>query len=331
MISIPLYCVENVISKNKVEIDAFIKENKVKIEKLLVKPIKNLNKNYTVAEDKKFNKHLDYFNHVKSENCQINYLNYLISNFQKIILSTPEELDSHRLEFNKIIDEKVINKKFREIIIETLNYKYLRANFYPKYFNGLGLKACVYCNSQLAIISNGNSAHFEVDHYLPKDKLPCFAISFYNLYPICGSCNKRKLDKEVEFQLYKTDILLNSKSEFSFEIEISSLANYFISNDSSDIEIIFNEPINKTTNFDKIFKINGVYNTQKDIAEELILKSKIYNENYKKSLIKSFSIFNKVNLGNRIIIGNYTKENEIHNRPMAKFTQDISRQLGLLD
>ncbi len=325
MIAIPLKRVDNLISKHKIEIDYIIKNIKEKINELLVEPVKVINTNNTTKKENKFNKVITNYNYIIGNKFQLEYLKYLITNFEAIVFSKPDEIENHKIEFNKIIDKKIIEKKFKDIIIETIGYKNLRANFYPKYFNGLGVKACVFCNSQLAIVSNGNSAHFEVDHYFPKDKFPCFAISFFNLYPVCGSCNKRKLNNEIKFELYKN----NFKTDFLFKIERSSLANYLVSNDLSDINILFEDSNN--SNFDKVFRINGIYSTQKDMAEELILKSKIYNENYKKSLQKSFKIFNKVNLGKRIIIGNYSEENEIHNRPMAKFTQDIAKQLGLLE
>lgn len=320
MIAIPLKKVDNQISKHKIEIDDFIKKIKEKISELLVEPKKDIKIIYTKEQNKRFKKALDYYNYIKSNNCQINYVKYLIDNLEEIVFSKPDDIVIHKAEFQNKLDFNQIDKKFKDILIEMIGYKNLRKNFYPKYFNGLGIKACVYCNSQLTIVSNGSSAHFEVDHYLPKDKFPCFAISFFNLYPVCGSCNKRKLNKKVEFELYKD----NSKTDFLFKIERSSLANYLVSNNISDIDILFED--SNDSNFENVFRIEGIYNTQKDIAEELILKSKIYTESYKKSLQESF----KLNIGKRIIIGNYSEEDEIHNRPMAKFTQDIAKQLGLV-
>ena len=74
------------------------------------------------------------------------------------------------------------------------------------------------------------------------------------------------------------------------------------------------------------------YNTQKDLAAELIIKSKIYNDSYKKMLMNTFNKLYGKNpmMFKRIIVGNYTERNEIHKRPMSKFTQDIARQLKLI-
>jgi hypothetical protein len=85
------------------------------------------------------------------------------------------------------------------------------------------------------------------------------------------------------------------------------------------------------SSFQETFDIKGIYETQKDIVEELILKALIYTPNYKKTLIENFpKIFNDVNLSNRLIVGNYVQSDEIHRRPMAKFIQDIAKQIKLI-
>jgi hypothetical protein len=77
--------------------------------------------------------------------------------------------------------------------------------------------------------------------------------------------------------------------------------------------------------------ISGVYETQKDIVEELILKAKVYTPSYRAALIKNFpDVFTSSSLSNRIIIGNYSQKDEIHKRPMSKFIQDIATQLELI-
>ena len=83
--------------------------------------------------------------------------------------------------------------------------------------------------------------------------------------------------------------------------------------------------------FEKQFNINAIYKTQSDITEELITKSLIYSASYRRKLIENFSI-NKINdsLINRFILGNYSEPNEVHKRPMAKFMQDIGRDIGLV-
>ncbi|MEN4759883.1 HNH endonuclease [Chryseobacterium sp. C39-AII1] len=332
MISISNDIVENTLSLFRQEIDKLIAKKKAKVKNLLIKPIEpdysQLNKKQKEQKQKQYNKRCNYYNIAMIDHNK-KYIEYLLSKYDEIIYAKPSLLLTFELEFEKIIPKQSITKKFKDALLNAMDYDGWRDNFYPKYFHEIGIKACVYCNSQLAIVSNKTNNHFEIDHYKSKDKLPCFSTSFYNLYPVCGSCNRKKLNKEVLFDLYIDSN--KNKSDFSFEIEKSSLANFLISNNSQDLKIVFGEQDPSKSKFNETFKIEGIYETQKDIAEELIIKSKIYTEKYKQSLITSFDqLYKKGSIGSRIIIGNYIEENEIHNRPLAKFTQDIAIQVGLL-
>lgn len=267
---------------------------------------------------------------------QITYLNNLINDFGNIVKATPQELEAFKNNgFGEIpatwCDKNGNQSSFKDNLLKALDYSGLRSSFYPKYFQKIGIKACVYCNSQLTICSEdvGNvSAKFQVDHFLDKASYPCFSISFFNLYPSCASCNNIKRNKEVNFQLYSDDLNAITKSEFNFSFKPGCVAKFLGSRNIDDISILFKEP---NGDFQTTFDITGIYNTQKDIAEELILKSKIYSKAYQNSLIKSFpSIFNNASLSNRIFIGNYCEEDEIHKRPMSKLMQDLGKDLDLL-
>ncbi len=68
----------------------------------------------------------------------------------------------------------------------------------------------------------------------------------------------------------------------------------------------------------------GIYATQLDVVEELIIKRTVYNESYKGTLIKAFpKLFNRSNLSERVLLGNFTSPADIHKRPLAKFMQEI--------
>lgn len=329
MISISNSIVKNNINLFVKEIDSFINAGITEIEKLINAPVTPL-----------YGDELTYANKLKND-------------FKSIVIATPRELDTLKFEFDAIINSKTIKSKYKETfrnqLIEAMGYKKLRSSFFPKYFQKIGIKACVYCNSQLTLSINNIEklktktkinviAKFQVDHYYAKSEYPCFSISLFNLYPSCASCNNSKSTKSINFKLYTDDVLKTKKSEFKFELEIASPAKYLLSRNIDDIKFTFNEP-DKPLNQDEIkgsfqntFDIEGIYETQKDIAEELILKSVIYNEHYRKKLVNSFpEIFKNVSISQRLIIGNYSEEHEIHKRPMAKFMQDIAKQLNLIE
>lgn len=231
-----------------------------------------------------------------------------------------------------------LDGRLKNAIQDSLDYKRLRKDFYPKYFRKIGLKSCVYCNSQLTITiakkKKEISARFEVDHHDNKDNYPYLSISLFNLYPCCSSCNKRKMKASVNFKLYTDDNSKLKESEYEFEISKSSKSVYLLTKDIEDINIDFHDTsirIAGQKSLQDIFSIKEIHNTQKDIVAELIIKNQIYNQSFKETLQRSFS---KLSLNqndfDRVIIGNYTEEKDIHKRPFSKMTMDIAKQLGLI-
>jgi len=276
---------------------------------------------------------------------QKKYLDFLYKNFEDVVFALPSNIILLKNNLKKSPKEwrkkQYGNpKSFKDGLLYALDYNGLRRDLYPKYFRELGIKACVYCNAHLTVTTekkNGDESvfkgKFQVDHYHAKADYPCFSISFFNLYPSCASCNNAKSENKIDFQLYST---LNERNcDFEFFIEDHLLSDFLTNRNADKLEISFKEPGIKTDGegqFQRLFDIKGIYNTQKDLAEELILKRQVYTPDYKEQLVENFpDIFNSVAFSNRLIIGNYCDEKDIHRRPMAKFTRDIARQVGLIE
>jgi hypothetical protein len=268
---------------------------------------------------------------------EIEYLDYLICHFQNIVIASPNEIITFKSHFDSIISGKQIfekHKEFKNELINRLGYSKFRDEFYPEYFLKTDLKACAYCNSQLAVsvrtIKGEKIAKFQVDHFLPKSEYPGFSISFFNLIPVCGPCNGKKSSTSINFNFYSNNQKDLKKSPFQFELDRKSIAKYRINGNIDELIIKFIDLENRR--FDEQFDIEGIYNTQKDIAEELILKSMIYNQKYLEGLRYSFKKLyrDKIPMVERLLVGNYTNEKDIHKRPMSKFTMDLARQLKLI-
>lgn len=233
---------------------------------------------------------------------------------------------------------KMVKSEIKNKILIALDYKNLRNNFYPKYFKEIGIKACVYCNSQLTISAIKNSkkeysAKFDVDHYHSKDDYPFFSISLFNLYPACASCNRLKSTNPIELELYSDDALKTKNSSYKFKLNSNAKAKYLTTKDSNEIEFSFVEPsyVPGVKKFNEVFHIEGVYQTQVDLIEELIIKSQIYNSSYLKTLEDNFKKLNlHPELFKRTLVGNYTEDKDIHKRPMSKLVMDIARELELI-
>lgn len=316
MIAIPIEKVDEIIIDFKDKIDSYKTEILIKLE---------------FFRDSLINSERDYVNHL------IDFIDNSdgLRAKKNIISSKKQEFD----DIYKKDDATLVEwKSFKDKLIYRLGYSDRRGDFYPKYFQRIGIKSCVFCNSQLCVTVNSKKneliAKFQVDHYLNKSDYPCFSVSLFNLYPVCSSCNLKKGIHKIDFDLY-----INSKdikqSNYCFQIKDkdASVAKYLLDKKCEDLSIVFTEPPIPIgyKSFNEVFSIEGIYNTQKDLAEELILKAEVYTKSYKETLVKSFDkIFSNTSITNRIIIGNYSEEDEIHNRPMAKITQDIAKQLGLI-
>lgn len=273
------------------------------------------------------------------------YLQCVIQLFadSSFLLKTPSEIEKIKINTGGLPPISLYKngrpekKQLTHYIQEALGYTQLRNAFYPNYFKDIGIKTCVYCNSQLTIVLiKGKTeicARFEVDHHFSKSEFPFLSISLFNLFPCCSSCNKRKSTNPVNFKLYTDNVSKFKKSDYNFSITRASKCNFLLTKDVDNIEIIFNEPIVTHSSYKSLqsaFSIKEIHNTQKDIIAELIIKSQIYNESFKRILQIGFS---KLSLNqndfDRVIVGNYTKEKDIHKRPFSKMTMDIAKQLGL--
>ncbi|MBI3134092.1 MAG: hypothetical protein HYZ14_05390 [Bacteroidetes bacterium] len=263
------------------------------------------------------------------------YLSAIIRLFEKpsLLLIEPKEIETLKARIGPIPPSSGKTKKLKEEILERLGYKSLRRIFYPRYFERVGIKTCVYCNSILTVstVQNGNlfSSRFDVDHYHAKDLFPFLSIFPFNLYPSCAPCNRKKSKStSLMFDLYSTDVNKISKSVFTFKLDKGSIGKYLLTKDSNDLKFEFG-PVGN--DFQHSFGIEAIYNTQKDVIEELIAKSQMYDAYNRQALKNSFSKLDlHPNLYLRTLVGTYIKESEIHKRPMSKFTQDIAKQLGLI-
>lgn len=207
----------------KSEIDSHIESVKIKLSDWLNNPIVKVN-----------NSELDI-----QEN-QYNYIKYLKKHLPKIVVANHNVILQYRNKFDSILSEHDRNNnvqnyiEFKDKLLQTLGYTELRSKYvnnknpknplYVDFYQDFGIKSCVFCNSQLTIVADETTgtlrARFQLDHFIDKANYPCFSISFFNLYPVCGSCNNKKGSKEVQFQLYSNELKDLNKSNFLLDLVI---------------------------------------------------------------------------------------------------------------
>jgi uncharacterized protein YeeX (DUF496 family) len=189
---------------------------------------------------------------------------------------------------------------------------------------------CPYCNrNYIYYLSKTGQIKPQIDHFFPKNIYPFLAISFYNLIPCCQTCNGfgAKEEKDpLKKDLINPYLIENINFKFMYEIKNINFLNPLLNKTSIDVKFK-----HKLDGHIEVFKLDKLYQEHSDHILDLIIKSRIaYSEEYRKYL----KTFNGLKFSDheidRMILGNYSQEEEIHKRPLAKMYQDIGVELGLI-
>lgn len=222
-------------------------------------------------------------------------------------------------------------------IVTALQYDVVQQKIFPVYVRKMGIRSCVYCNAQYAVSAKKGKTDrssvyrstFNIDHWKPKNHYPYLAVAFYNLYPCCPACNQGKSYTEKDWCLYAEDG--EDLNPYKFRLDDASLLNYLLSWDAEQLNIEFVDKITGVEpDYDEDFHIRKLYNNFKSEVEEVIWRSRIYSSKMVEAMQQSGLYYLKPQDVNRYIIGNYDREEDIMKRPLAKLTQDIAKQIGLL-
>jgi hypothetical protein len=209
---------------------------------------------------------------------------------------------------------------------------YEKAEHFDKleFIKRINVDSCVYCNRNYTYaLSKSKKIKPELDHFFPKSQFPYLGMSFYNLIPSCETCNgvNAKYQADPLAVGLKNPYLITANDfRFTYKINSLDLVNPFSS--SGSISIRFKARIQGHLD---IFKLDALYEKHSDHVIELIVKSKYkYSEHYRKHLQSLKGLNLSDNEINRMIIGSYVTEEEVHKRPLAKLYQDIAKELGLI-
>lgn len=278
------------------------------------------------------------------------YLGRIVRDYDRIIAADQADMLLLIAEFDAIIPHAQMPEPLWKDIVAAMRYKELREKEFLILIQSMGIKNCVYCHANLAVtveksyFLRNNPARnqvagavneirglFQLDHRYAKSQYPFLCTTFYNLYPVCANCNQIKSQKESSFDLYAET---NDLDIFNFNVKDESIVAYWAKKDNQLLEIAVNHLFISDAEAEaylSMFDIREIYGTQKDLAEELIHKKLVYNDLYKKELYDEFRLlFPDQDMVDRMIIGNYDQPGDVHKRPMAKFVQDIARNIGLI-
>ena len=186
-------------------------------------------------------------------------------------------------------DIKDESKKF--ILARYGNFRKSQA---AKIVDVLGILTCPYCNQNYinTVYNKEGKIQFrgDLDHYYNKSKYAAMAICLYNLIPACKVCNqiKSKADKKIQNPY---DLSYSSQIRFKTEFDDQGDIDY-LQGKSQNFNIVIDKTnLSETDNNEiELFELEDRYNNLKRNAQEIIIKAKAYDIQYKRFLEDKFDI-----------------------------------------
>jgi hypothetical protein len=281
---------------------------------------------------------IDYINSKSGETMVQSFEELLFANTKKIreiVKKVGEVLkDQNQKEFSESFFNKILevydNFSDRKSLFNLFGSK--KANQYYSAItmvDTLDVNVCPYCNRSFINTTKkrkeGNYRTCQLDHFFPKSKYPYFALSFYNLIPVCGTCNHLK--GENSFGDIPSPYELKRANElviFKLILKNSNLMN----KDSLDIEM---EKIHCNYKIDDPIPLASLYKYHNDVAHEIIQKKYIYTDERISELFSSFpDLFESEREVKQLLVGNYLDPDDFNKRPLSKLTHDIMVDVGWL-
>ncbi|WP_457642695.1 HNH endonuclease [Persephonella sp.] len=245
-------------------------------------------------------------------------------------------------DYNSLIRLRWTLRKFKSILYEFREdferifvkegYDKLKNTIKPKKIVSLlSIKTCPYCNINFIYGDRKRNYGVELDHIMPKNRYPIFAVSLANLIPSCGTCNKSKSDRKI--QGFKSLFKINSFEDFKFtfipDIELKTLTEIKLEEIEKNIKSI--DFIKEVKANSELFSLKERYQKHKDIVAEIIQKQRLINYHKEKMDSNVLGIsFPSSEEEYRLIYCNYypISEEEFLKRPLSKLTFDIYKELN---
>lgn len=251
---------------------------------------------------------------------------------KKLICASPDKLENQIDAFTSFDGgvlnvQSHLNRLLYAIFVRTGYEIYLDK---WEFINRLNLDTCCYCNRNYTYrIAKDLKIKPEIDHFYPKSKYPFLGLSFYNLIPSCQTCNgfgaKEEHDPR-EKGMISPYLLKHDQFKFTYTPLLSDVLSTI--EGSGKIRISLAEKIDGNT---EIFRLSELYEKHEDHVLELIIKSQINYGKPHRDYLKSYRGLNITDREiDRMLIGNYTRLEDLHKRPLAKLYRDIALELKLI-
>ena len=224
------------------------------------------------------------------------------------------------------------NKIFHQII----DYNNIDDNLRHKIINNFNISVCPYCNRQYIttykVWEKEIRVTADVEHFLPKENFPLFALTLYNFIPSCLVCN-RSIKSRRYIDMWNPYIDgFNNIAYFDIDIEKGDINSLVGENTGFSIRIVYDESVDKESiylaqNTIHMFRIEELYKAHKDHVRELLYKKYAINNTYLKGINE---LFEKEKLteeeSNLFTYGQTLKVEDFNKRPLSKLAYDLIKR-----
>lgn len=228
--------------------------------------------------------------------------------------------DSEPKSFNDIMkatyeELKELKKKWdsglKKGLKPTANYINLYDSWRKNHGNdlvmSLELSVCPYCNRNHI---NGSA---DFDHFFSKDKYPIFAVSLYNLIPVCAVCNRLKNNKSIDISPYDASKSTDDLLTFSY-----------IPESVTTLRPIIKLETNEMSSNITVLKLEEAYSIHTELVAEIMYKATKYNEVYVDSLYDILGFTPTIDLiPKEFYYNNYLSQEKYYKRTLSKLTKDL--------
>lgn len=222
------------------------------------------------------------------------------------------------------------------IIDECFKYKFITSEQRHRLMYLIGLRVCPYCNMNYIV----NYEHLgekkstaDLDHFYSQSTYPEYSLCLFNFIPSCPICNSRfKLQSKmnVNEHIYPYEDGFEGKAKFKISNVVEALVNE--EKPAITLDIYNDDESKKVLNSSNIFKTEELYETMSNYAEELLMKSEIYNEQYIEQLFENNKeLFKSTKEVKKLIFGEPLSEDEMLNISLGKLKMDLLKQIKIYD
>lgn len=207
-------------------------------------------------------------------------------------------------------------------------------NYGLAYINNLGVEVCPYCNIGYTF-ATPNKRLGEFDHFFSQDKYPIFALSFYNLIPVCHNCNHKKRENDLKLlSPFDSNLKYDTFKFFPKPKEQMGKFSIVLTNPNGKEK----SALDALTNKDGL-DLENVYEHISYVADNLYEKALFWNK-YQLSSIKTLfdgestiresNLFNfLIDLRRAILADVSCSEKDYLKRSQSKILKDIADELGI--